>query len=90
MGATGSKNVRFMDEISFAELLIGFIIVWVVASLWIMFFKNLFFKTLKLNENSTFQTFMIALVFTLIFLLLIYLIGTQEMKSIEKEFGDEE
>jgi hypothetical protein len=78
------------NELSFVEILIGFIFVWIIASLWITFFKNLFHKTIGIDEKSTFQTFLVAITVSIIFLILVYTVGRSEETRLEKELGAEE
>lgn len=85
-----ANNRKTISELSFVEVLIGFIFVWVIAALWITFFKNLFYNTMGLDESSTFQTFSIAILITMIFLAVVYISGQKELSSLEKELGTEE
>ena len=84
------RDSRLLSEISFLEVLIGFILVWIIATIWITFFKNLFYRTMGFNENSTFQTFMIALVITTVMLLFVYISGRRTIGDTEKDLGQEE
>lgn len=61
-----------VQDLTFAELLFVLLIGWVLVSLWQRFLDNLAFNTLGLDEDSTYQTFIIALVATTIFLLFIF------------------
>lgn len=61
-----------IQDLTFSELLFVLVIGWMLVTLWQRYIDNLTFNTLKLDEDSAYQTFIIALVATVIFLLFIF------------------
>jgi hypothetical protein len=79
-----------LNEKSFIIVLFGFILVWILAAMWIKFFNNLFYRTLGIDEQSSLQTFLVALFMTIIFLILVFTIGRPEARELEKDIGSGE
>lgn len=59
--------------IFFIQVLFAVIVGWILVNLWQRVLDNFTFKTLKLNENSLYHTGIIAITFTVIFFIFLYL-----------------
>jgi len=64
--------MKSLNGLRFLETLIIILIAWVLVSLWVRFIENLAYKSLRLNINSAFHTFVVAAVITAIFVTFIY------------------
>jgi hypothetical protein len=62
----------FLQDISFAEVLLVLVIGWMLVGLWSRVVDNIAFELLKLDKNFWFHTLIIALVATVIFLSFIF------------------
>lgn len=54
--------------ITFVDLLVAIIVGWLLVAVWQRALENFCYGTLKLNRDSTFQTVIVAIVMTLIFI----------------------
>lgn len=63
---------QFVQDLTAIEFLLVIILAWVLVPLWQRFVDNLTFHTLGLDADSTYQTFIIALVTTVIFFVFIF------------------
>lgn len=63
---------QFVQDLTAIEFLLVIILAWVLVPLWQRFIDNLSFQTLGLDTDSTYQTFIIALVTTVIFFVFIF------------------
>lgn len=64
---------KFMSDYNFVDYLFAIVMGWLLVALWQRFVDNLTYRTLRLDKDSTFHTFMIALVTTCIFLTFVFL-----------------
>jgi TRAP-type C4-dicarboxylate transport system permease small subunit len=60
-------------DISFLDVLFAIIISWILVTLWQRFVDNLLYDTLGLNQKSTYQSLVVAVAFTIIFIAFINL-----------------
>lgn len=65
-------GTMFIADLSFVEMLFVIVLGWILVALWQRCIDNLTFNSLKLNKDSTYHTFIIALVATIIFLLFVF------------------
>ena len=63
---------KFLQEISYIDLLVVIIFGWILVALWQRVIDNFTFNSLGLNKESTYQTFVIALLATTIFLVFVF------------------
>lgn len=63
---------RFVTDFSAVELLFIIVLGWTLVALWQRWIDNLTFNTLKLSKDSTYQTFIIAVVVTILYLVFLY------------------
>lgn len=59
------------SQLTVIEIIIGVVIALILVAFWQRFFENLIFNTFKLNRNSTYQTFIIAVTLTVIFIVIL-------------------
>lgn len=57
--------------LDYTEVLFGIIIAWVLVAVWQRVVENLAYNTFRLNPESAFHAFVVAIVMTIIFLTLI-------------------
>lgn len=62
---------HLLKDINFVQFLAGIICVWILGCLWKRTLDNLTYKTLKLNKNSTYDTFIVAASSTIAILVLL-------------------
>lgn len=70
--ALGTKSV---GDLNFIEIFLAIILAWVLVSLWHTAIRNLMYRTFCLDKTSTFHTFIVAILFTLLFCSFIFTIG---------------
>lgn len=79
MDDVGESNDSLIDrtasELTFVEILLTIIIAWILVALWQRVIDNLTFTTLRLDPTSTYQTFVIALFMTVVFVALSFTIS---------------
>lgn len=62
----------FVQDLNFVEMLFVIILGWILVALWQRTIDNFTFNSLGLNKDSTYHTFIIAIVATTIFLLFVF------------------
>ena len=67
---TGRLSEKAASELTFIEVLFTIIIAWILVTLWQRVWDNFTFGIMKLDPKSTFQTFLIAVLATIIFVTL--------------------
>ena len=67
---SGRLTDKATTELTFIEVLFTIIIAWILVTLWQRVVDNLMFSTLNLDNRSTYQTFLIAVLWTVIFVVL--------------------
>ena len=67
---------ELVSELTFAQVLIGIILAWILISLWKTVVKNFAYGTLGIDRESTWQTFVFALTVTVIFFAVISTVGS--------------
>lgn len=65
-------GTMFITNLTFAELFFAITLAWLLVVIWQRCVDNFTFRTLKLDKKSTWQTFIIALVATGIFLAFVF------------------
>ncbi|CAH6418151.1 Hypothetical protein HVR_LOCUS26 [uncultured virus] len=65
-------GTKFVEDMSFVEMLFVIVLGWILVALWQRCIDNLTFNSLGLNKDSTYHTFVIALVATTIFLVFVF------------------
>lgn len=73
----------FVQNATLSDLLLVVILGWTLVPLWSRWLDNLSFNTFKLNKDSTYQTFVIALVITALFLVFVYTFDSVEGNLLE-------
>lgn len=53
-----------MSQTSLLELYVHFILIWVMVDIWVLFINNFAYRTLRMNENSSYDTLIVALFVT--------------------------
>ena len=61
----------FIRDLSTVEMMFVIVMGWTLVALWQRTIDNLTFNVMRLNKNSTYHTFVIALVITVLFLIFI-------------------
>ena len=69
---SGGLTETTVSELSFLEVLFTIIIAWILVALWQRVVDNFAFKTLGLDRYSTYQTFIIAIFSTVVFVSLAF------------------
>lgn len=65
-----------VGDLKVVELFVILLIIWVLVDIWVVFFKNLYVSTLRLDPNSTLHSFAFAFAVTTILLAFIILAGS--------------
>lgn len=65
-------SVKFLQDITYVELIFTIIIAWILIALWQRCIDNFTFGYLGINENSAFHTLIIALVFSILFFVFVF------------------
>lgn len=73
----------FVQNAALSDLLIVVILGWILIPIWSRYIDNLSFNTLKLSKDSTYQTFVIALISTALFLVFVYSFDTPQGNLIQ-------
>lgn len=76
---------KTIDQISYFEFLIAIVLGWILVALWQRAIDNFTFRTLGLSPESTFHTFLIAALFTAIFLLYVFTFSTGSGDLVETD-----
>lgn len=64
------------SELTFSEIIIGVVFILILVAFWQRVLENLLYNTINLNKDSTYQSFIIAVSLTVIFLVVINLISS--------------
>lgn len=67
------------SEITFVTIIIAIIIAWTLVAFWTRFLENLAFGTLNLNGNSSWHSFIVAIVITIFFFAFIWMIDRYDI-----------
>lgn len=65
-----------LGDLTYAEVVIGVIIAWVLVALWQRVFENTAYTACGLDPKSAFHALLVAIVVTVIFFLLIYSVNS--------------
>lgn len=66
-------NRNYLQDIGFIEVLFIIVVGWILVALWQRVIDNFTFQTLKLRRESTYDTIIIALTVTLLFIIFVFL-----------------
>ena len=67
-----SLGAKYVKDLTYIEMLVVIILGWILVALWQRCIDNFTFNSLKLNKDSTYHTFIIALVSTIIFISFVF------------------
>lgn len=73
---TTTQQPAQLSQEAFVTLLLAIILGWILVAVWTRVVENLAYGTLRLNEDSSWHAFVVALAMTAIFLVFVYLINT--------------
>ncbi len=79
--------ISFIQDVRFIDFIVIIILGWMLVPFWQRCIDNLTFNTLGLSKDSTFHTFIIALVFTLILLSYIFLFNSVLDDIVQRDVG---
>lgn len=68
----------------FVVLIILLVLLWSCSTFFVIFFDNLFYKTLKYNSQDTFDSFCVAVIVLVIFLAITFIIRALFLPDLEK------
>lgn len=77
----------FVRDLSFVDMLLVIVLGWILVDLWKRPIDNFTFGTLGLNKNSTYHTFIIAIVATAIFLTFVFNFDSILGNIVEADIG---
>lgn len=77
----------FLVDVRFIEALFIIVLGWILVALWQRFIDNFTFNTLGLNENSSYHTFIIAIVATIVFVIFILLFPEIQSGFVDSDTG---
>ena len=77
----------FVQNATLSDLLLVVLLGWTLIPLWSRYIDNLSFNTFKLNKDSTYQTFVIAIVATALFLVFVYTFDSAQGNYFESTGG---
>ena len=78
---------RFIGDLSYVDMLFVIVLGWIMVALWQRYIDNLTFNYLKLNKESPYHTFIIALVVTIIFLTFVFTFNSLLGDIVENDTG---
>ena len=84
---SNSAEVKRTKFIKVFEIALIFIVTYVIVSFWETFFKNFFYKTLKLKEESTVHSFVICMAVTIALITAVYFTSIDGDQFVELENG---
>lgn len=62
---------KAFSDLNYIEVLIGIIIAWILVAVWQRVIENISYNFFKLNPESAFHAFIVAITLTIIFITLI-------------------
>lgn len=65
---------RVFSELTLVEIIIGIVIGLILVAFWTRFFKNLVYRTFRVDKCSTYQLFVVSFALTIIFIVLLNVI----------------
>ena len=83
-----SIGTAYVKDLTFIDILIVIIFSWVLVNLWQRWIDNFTFGTLKLKKESTYHTFVIALVCTVVFIVFVFSFNSLLGGFIDSNFED--
>lgn len=84
---SNSGEVKRTKFIKVFEIALIFIVTYVIVAFWETFFKNFFYKTLKMKEESTVHSFIICIVVTIALITAVYFTSIDGDQFVELENG---
>lgn len=69
------------QKLAFIKVLIALVLIWIIIAFWTKFVGDLVYVTLGLNQNSTFTSFCIASIITLIMICYIFALDDHDDDS---------
>jgi len=71
------------SETTFVQLLAAILIGWILVDLWVRVIENLAYRTMGLDIDSTYHTFLVAVAVTLLFVLYVRLFNDDKGQMAE-------
>lgn len=65
-----------ISQLTVIETLTSIVLAWIMIALWQQYIQTLLYNTFGLDKHSSLTTFLMAFVFTIIFLYYVYNFGT--------------
>ena len=89
---TTSQSRQTTHQTIFTVIFLAIVIGWIIIALWTRVLDNFTYGVLKLEDSSTWDTLLIALVITIIFISLIWVVDEYEITTspLEEEIESEE
>jgi len=84
---SNSGELKRTKFIKVFEIALIFIVTYVIVAFWETFFKNFFYKTLKMKEESTVHSFIICIVVTIALITAVYFTSIDGDQFVELENG---
>ena len=78
----------FVQNTTLSDLLIVVILGWTLVPLWSRYIDNLTFNSMGLNIKSTYQTLIIAIITTALFLVFVYTFDTATGGNLFESSGE--
>ena len=78
---------NFVQNATISDLLIVVLLGWTLVPLWSRWIDNVTFNSFKLSKDSSYQTFVIALFTTLLFLVFVYTFDSVQSNFFQEESG---
>lgn len=82
---------KYVQDLTFVEMIFAIVLSWVIVTLWQRCLDNFTFNTLGLNRASSYQTGVIALSMTILFIAFIFifenLVGDVIESSVSNDFA---
>ena len=64
-------SATVVSELTFVQLIVGIVVGLILVYYWQIFFDNFIFKKLRVKKTSAYQTFIVALTLTVLFIVFI-------------------
>lgn len=78
---------KYVQDLTFIEMVFGIVLGWIIVTLWQRCIDNFSFNYLGLNRSSTYQTGVIALSVTILFITFIFIFESLSGNVIEQSIS---
>ncbi len=76
--ATGSGDTSLSQQV-FLVVFLAIVIGWIIIALWTRTLDNFTYNYLRMNDHSTWDTLLIAIAITLIFITIVWIVDTYQI-----------